>query len=423
MIQFQKQVFSNGLRVYLAPMHETQAVTVLFLVNIGSRYETEKQNGLSHFLEHMFFKGTHKRPTTLDISEELDTLGADYNAYTSEEFTGYYVSTAAEHFPIAFDVLTDMLYNSTLEQAEIEKEKGVICEEIKMYSDNPQSYLNEIAKRLTYGETPLGRDVAGTPKTVKAFSRSDFVSYQEQNYGPENTLLVVAGNPGSNDWLSLIEGTLSKLEPKKALTYPKQTVKPKTKVKIGHKPVDQASLELIHYSFPHTDLRNPTVHVLSNILGGSMSSRLFVEVREKRGLAYYAYSRMEPFHDIGTLNCSAGVDPKKLPEAVTVMLQEVNRFKTEPVSDIELVRAKQNIRGRMSLQLEDSHSIARYIATEELEQGEVIQPEAYIEKIEKVTKDDIMRVANEIFDPKNRKLAVVGPFTKTQEKEFEKLLG
>ncbi len=423
MINYEKHTLDNGLRVFLAPMHETQAVTVLFLFGVGSRHESARQNGLSHFLEHMFFKGTEKRPTTLDISQELDTLGAEYNAYTSEERTGYYVSAAAEHFPIAFNVLTDMLYGSVFDSEEINREKGVICEEIKMYFDNPMTYLNEIEKSLVFGDTPLGRDIAGGPKTVNAFTREDFVGYKNDFYAPSNTILVVAGNPAKHDWLSLVNDSLAKIPASKVRSFEKQTEVPDSKsVKIGHKPIDQAHLSIDHYSLPHTDERRAILDVLSNILGGTMSSRLFVEVRERRGLAYYVRSGSESFHDIGIFSASAGVDPKKLEQAVTVIIEQINKLKTEPVTEVELKRAKQNIKGRMSLQLEDSHSIARYLANDELETGKVEQPEEFIARIEKVTSADIMNIANELLVPEKRKLAVVGPLKPEQEEKLAELI-
>jgi predicted Zn-dependent peptidase len=423
MINYSEHTLSNGLRVFLAPMKETQAVTILSIINVGSRFETKEQNGLSHFLEHMFFKGTEKRPTTLDISHELDALGAEYNAFTGEEFTGYYVSTAAEHFPIAFDVLTDMLYNSKFEAEEIEREKGVILEEIKMYHENPSTYLNEIEKHLTYGDTPLGRDIAGTPSTVKAFTRDDFIEYKKTFYGPENTILVIAGNPDTHDWLKLVTENLSPLSPGKARAYEKQSRLLDTpKVKVGHRPIDQVHLSLSHYAFSHTDERTIPLGVLSNILGGTMSSRLFVEVRERRGLAYYVRSSSDSYHDIGSFACMAGVDAKKLDQAVETILEQIKRLQSEEVADIELERAKQNIKGRLSLRLEDSQSIARYLATDILEYGKIEQPEDYISKVEKVTKSDIMEIAQEIFKPEHRKLAMVGPIETEQQERLEQLL-
>lgn len=423
MIQYEKHTLANGLRLFLVPMHETQAVTILFLYGVGSRHESDRHNGLSHFLEHMYFKGTQKRPTTLDISQELDSLGAEYNAYTGEERTGYYVSAAAEHFPIAFDVLTDMLYNSVFDAEEIDREKGVICEEIKMYHDNPMSYLEEVAKGLAFGDTPLGRDIAGTAQTVRAFSREDFVTHKDEFYGPENTVLVIAGNPKQHDWLTTVSSSLSHLPSKKPAEYVPQDKITGPAVRIGHKPIDQVHLNLMHYSLPVDDERIEIMSVLSNILGGTMSSRLFVEVRERRGLAYYVRSAQDSYRDIGLFHCAAGVDPQKLPEALKVIVEQIERLKTEPVTELELQRAKQNIKGRLSLQLEDSHSIARYLANDELELGKIIQPEEYIERIEKVTQSDIMEIAKTLLVPANRKLAVVGPLEAAKEEELAKLVG
>jgi predicted Zn-dependent peptidase len=422
MINFEKHILPNGMTVYLAPMHETQAVTIMFQFKVGSRHELDTESGLSHFLEHMFFKGTKKRPTTLDISQELDALGAEYNAFTSEERTSYFVSAAAEHFPIAFDVLTDMLYNSTFDGAEIEKEKGVICEEIKMYRDNPTSYLNEVAKNLIYGDTPLGRDIAGSESSVRKFTQADFLTYKGLFYGPNNTTLIIAGNPAGNDWLKTVLGELSHLPQQQPRDFMSQNAVPETAVAIGHKPIDQAHFWLSHYALPHTDAQLPQLEVLSNILGGTMSSRLFVEVREKRGLAYYVRSGVDSFHDIGTFDCGAGVDAQKVAESVSVVLDEIKKMKESPVTDIELTRAKQNIKGRLSLRLEDSYSIARYISSDDLERGKVEQPEAYIEKIEKVTQDDIVAIANELLVPEKRKLAVVGPLEQSQTEKLTELL-
>lgn len=423
MIKHEKHTFKNGLRIYLAPMHETQAVTVLFLYGVGSRFEDGQENGLSHFLEHLFFKGTSKRPTTLDISQELDTLGADYNAYTGEDRTGYYVSTAAENFHIAFDVLTDMLYNSKFASEEIEREKGVICEEIKMYHDNPTSYLDEVSKKLVFGQTPLGRDIAGTSETVRSFKREDFVKYRERHYGPENTIVVVAGNPKNHQWLPMITSALAHLPRQKPVTFqPQEPIWRGNPVKIGKRSIDQVHLSLTHYGLPVADRRIETFAVLSNILGGTMSSRLFIEVRERRGLAYYVRSGHGSYADIGLFECSAGVDPQKLDEALRVIIEQIEKLKTEPVTDVELERAKQNLKGRLSLRLEDSHSIARFLANDELELGKIIQPEEYVSLVEKVTQSDIMELANECLTAKGRKLALVGPLKKSDEKRLAALI-
>ncbi len=416
MIKYTEHKLDNGLKIFLAPMQETQAVTIFFIYKVGSRYESLPQNGLSHFLEHMFFKGTEKRPRTFDIAQELDGLGASYNAYTSEEYTGYYVSAAAEHFPIALDVLTDMLYGSKFEAEEIEREKGVICEEIKMYHDNPMDYLHEVTKELIYGDTPLGRDIAGTQQSVKAFVRDQFVDYKNRFYGPENTVVAIAGNPNKHDWLKALEARLTGLSAGQKIDHePQSMVLTGSPVKIGNRPIDQIHLNLLHYGYNHTHPKMEIVDVMTTLFGGTMSSRLNIEVRERRGLAYYAWSGRTAFDDIGAISATAGIDPTKLDEALEVILNQINRLKTEPVEEAELYRTKQNLKGRLSLRLEDSDSIARYLAYDEVELGKIIQPEEYIAKVEKVTASDIMEVANELFKPEQRKLALVGPLGPEEE--------
>ncbi len=423
MIKFDSQRLPNGMQLITAPMHETQAVTVLFLFKVGSRYETKSENGLSHFLEHMFFKGTEKRPTTLDISQELDSLGADYNAYTGEERTGYYISCAANEFPTALDVLADMLYGSKFEEAEINREKGVIVEEIKMYRDSPMSYLAEVAKQVAFGDSSLGRDIAGTPESVNRFSRADFLRHRDSHYNPQNTIVVVAGNPDNHNWAELLTKTLADRPAGAGQKFETQTINGNDPtVLIGTKPVDQAHICLMHYGLNHTDPKLETLEVLSNILGGTMSSRLFVEVRERRGLAYYANSSLDTFHDIGLFEANAGVDPKKLDEALSVIVQEINNLKTEPVSAAELKRAKQNITGRMSLRLEDSHSIARYLANDLLELGAIEQPEAYLKKVDAVNEQAILDLANQLFKPEMRRLAVVGPLEAKDQDRLKQII-
>lgn len=423
MIKYETHRLANGLKIFLAPMEETQATTILFLFGVGSRFETAKQNGLSHFLEHMFFKGTTKRPTTLEISQELDSLGASYNAYTSEDKTGYYISAAGEHFPIAFDVLTDMLYGSVFAESEIEKEKGVICEEIKMYHDDPMGYLDEIAKSLVYGDTPLGRDIAGTKATVRSFSRQDFLDHKAQFYGPENTILAIAGNPKGHDWLQAINHKLADLPTSTPLAPEKQAeILTGDKVTIGKRAIDQVNLSLSHYSIPNSHPDRVIFDVLSNIFGGTMSSRLFVEVREKRGLAYRAWSGQNRFVDIGDFECAAGVALDKLDEALTTIINEIDKLKSTPVTEVELKRAKQNLKGRLSLNLEDSHSIARYLAYDELAFGKIEQPEQYIEQVEKVTQSDIIRVAKTYLIKEKRKLALVGPIEVSEQNRLTELI-
>lgn len=407
-INFQTETLANGLRVFYLPKQETNAVTVMFAFKVGSRYETAKQNGLSHFLEHMFFKGTEKRPNSQAISQVLDTLGAEFNAFTSEEVTAYYVSTDKANFTIAFDVLTDMLYHSKFEAEEIAKEKGVICEEIKMYADNPMSHIYEISKLLAYGDTPLGRDIAGTSASVNAFERQDFLDYLERFYTPANTIVIIAGNGQVEDWQRAV-APLAELKSGAASQFEAQTTLTTEVLRHSPKPIDQVHLDLIVPGLKRTDPAMPILSILSNILGGTMSSRLFVEVREKAGLAYYVRSQIEDTHDIGILSLAAGVDPQKLPLAVKTIGQELDKLMDEPVSAEELSRAKQNIRGKMSLRLESSYALANYIASEAITHEKIEQPDQWLAKIEAVTATEVQDLAKQLLARGQRKLAMVGP--------------
>lgn len=330
MLDYQLTNFDNGLKVITAPMKNTKAVTVLFLIGVGSRYEDRNLNGISHFLEHMVFKGTKKRPTVLDISMALDSVGASYNAFTAEEYTGFYVRAAAEHFDLALDIIFDVLYNAKFDPLEIEKEKGVIAEEINMYQDNPQIFIGELAKELFYGAQPLGMQVTGKKDTISQFKRADFINWRDRHYTPDNMVVVVAGGPSTSlgtgpngDWKEKIKQSFDKLTISNQGSYQKikeNQVRPESLVL--QKPTDQAHLVLGFRAIPRKDPRRPILKVLNNLFGENMSSRLFIEVREKRGLAYYVGSDDALFHDTGAFAVSAGVDINRTEDAVKVILDE-----------------------------------------------------------------------------------------------------
>lgn len=421
MINYDYKKLTNGLQLITAPLGNTKAMTVLFLVNVGSRYEDKRLNGISHFLEHMFFKGTKKRPTTLDIAKALDSVGAAYNAYTSEEHTGFYVHASSENFPLALDILFDMLYNSKFTKEEIEREKGVICEEINMYQDNPQSYIAELAKRLIYGDQPLGRQVTGEKQTVTKFTRQDFLKYRIDHYTPKNIVIAIAGDQNTHHWQNKVEEYFSRIPLAKENQYKKikeSQIKPQSLV--HYKKTDQAHLILGFRTFKTTDSRRPILKVLANLLGETMSSRLFTEVRERRGLAYYISSDVTSFKDAGVLSASAGVDIKRAEEAVKVILNEFEKIKTGKISNEELNRAKENLKGRLYLSLEESFSVAEFLAEQQLYFGKIESPEEIIAKYAKVTVEDIKKFAYEFLVAKNLNLAIIGPF-KDKEK-FQKII-
>lgn len=411
----------NGLQIITAPLENTKAVTVLFLVGVGSRYETKELNGISHFLEHMFFKGTKKRPTTLDIAKALDAVGASYNAFTSEEHTGFFVRAASEHFELALDMLFDMLYNSLFSEEEIQREKGVIIEEINMYQDTPQSYVSEVAKELLYGDQPLGRQITGLKETVSRFKREDFVKYRDKFYNPENVIVTIAGGKNNVDWQEKIKEFFEKIKSQKCASYEKvEEVQEKPALKIHYKKTDQAHLILGFRTVPRTNVRRSTLKVLNNLFGETMSSRLFTEVRERRGLAYYVSSEMADFQDAGVFGASAGIDIKRAEEAVKVILEEFKKLKTQPVKEEELNRAKENLKGRMYLGLEESFAVAEFLAEQKLFWDKIEDPEDLIRKYSQVTAKDIQEFANVYFLPKNLNLAMVGPFR--DKEKFQKLL-
>lgn len=421
MINYKKEKLNSGLRVITAPMKDTKAVTILVLIGAGSRNEQAKNNGVAHFLEHMFFKGTTKRPTTLDISKELDGLGAEYNAFTSEEFTGFYVRVAGDDFPKALDILHDMLFNPLFDPKEIEREKGVIIQEIRLYQDTPPRYIYDLAKALLFGDTPLGRNIAGTEKIISGVKRQDFLEFRHDFYAPENMIVAVAGSENKTLWSEAIKNYFSKFEKAKSKGFEPAKIKQKEPHLLLHyKKTDQAHLFLGHPAIKRTDPRRPVIRVLSNILGGTMSSRLFIEVRERRGLAYYVRSDYADYRDNGALGALAGVDVKKVEEAITVILSEFDRMRTIKVTAEELKRAKENLKGHLYLGLEESMSVAEFLVDQEMFWGKIQQPEEIIEDVMKVTADDILKLAQEIFVPEKLNFAVIGPFK--DEGRFRKLL-
>ena len=420
MLDFKVTDFNNGLKLITAPLANTKAVTILFLISVGSRYEEASQNGISHFLEHLFFKGTNKRPTTLDIAKTLDGVGASYNAFTGEEHTGFYVRSASEHFDLALDVLYDLLYNSKFDEAEIEKEKGVIYEEINMYQDMPQSYIVDVAKKLFYGDQSLGRPIVGQKELIKKFQRKDFLTYRDEFYSSSNIVVAVAGGNG-HLWQEKISKFFENLPAKKKNLFPKAIEKQeKPATAVFHKKTDQAHMILGFRSIPRIDGRRPILKVLNNLMGENMSSRLFIELREKRGLAYYISSEMADYQDAGVFGAAAGADILRIEETIKVILDEFQKLKTQKVSSEELIRAKENLKGKLYLGLEESFSVADFLATQQLFWEKIEDTEDLIKKYEKITAEDIQKFAQEFFVSKNLNLAIIGPFK--EEEKFQKII-
>lgn len=421
MLNHQVTTLDNGLRVITAPVTGTKAVTILFLFGVGSRYEDAKINGISHFLEHMFFKGTEKRPKTIDISRELDSVGAGYNAYTGEEYTGYFVRVSSEHFELGLDVLTDMMFGSKFDAEELEREKGVIIEEINMYNDDPHRKVELVMKDLVYPNQPLGRNIAGEKDIIKNMTREEMVNYKKTHYMPENMVVAVAGGEDKVDWLKALKEKFDSMpsgEKNKCEKVVEAQIEPA--VRIFEKATDQANFILGFRSISRLSEDRSTLKVLTNLMGQMMSSRLFIEVREKRGLCYYVNASMEDYQDTGFWAVSAGVDLVRIEEAIEVILAEVKKLTEELITDEELNRAKENLKGHLYLSLEESMAVADFLAEQQLLWGKIEDPEELAKKYEKVTKEDIRDLARKIFVKETLNLAIVGPFK--DEEKFKKIL-
>jgi len=414
---FKKTVTGNNLKLITIPIPATKAVTVLFLVGTGSRYEEPRVAGISHFLEHMAFKGTVKRPTTLEISQALDAVGAQYNAFTGKEFTGYFVKVASAHLPLAIDVLSDIITNSIYDALEIEKERGVIIEELHMARDIPMSYVGDLFEEVLYGkDTPMGRDIIGQEKTIKAIEKKDFQNYLANYYFPENMVLAVAGNFQDAEVSRLIAKNFNSQVSKKEVevSAPKED-QTKPNLFLYPKGTEQSHIKLGVRGYPFNHPEKFAIRVLDAILGASMSSRLFMEVREKRGLAYYVRSGVESYQDTGYFAAQAGVPHGKVAEAIKVILSEFAKLKTKSVPEEELRKAKENLKGRMILDFEDSETQADFYARQELLASKILTPEEVFKGFDAVTTSDIKRVANDIFMPKKLNLALIGPANKTEK--------
>jgi predicted Zn-dependent peptidase len=420
-MHYEKKVLKNGLRVVLAPMAEATTVTVLIMTATGSRYETRKENGLSHFLEHMFFKGTTKRPTALSISEELDGVGGDYNAYTGKDRTAYYAKVDKKHSDMALDIVSDIFLHSTLPQEEIDRERGPILQELNMYEDTPTRHIGDIFEGLLYGDHPLGWEIIGTKENIKNFKRADFIKYWKRAYGAGNVVVGVAGNFDTKEVVQYIEREFGDLEqgknPERKLMKEKQKT-PQTLVRF--KKTDQSHFLLGVRTFDLFHADRYVLAVLSTLLGGGMSSRLFMAVRERRGLAYSVHTGTDAYHDAGYLATQCGVEHANLEETIRVILDEYRRIATEPVEAKELNKAKEYIKGGMAMHLESSDEVVEYLVNQEILRREIVLPEEQMARIDAVTSEDILRVAQAIFRPERLDLAILGPHK--QPKKFEKLL-
>ncbi len=410
-MKYDIHTLKNGLRVILAPMPETKTATVVVMSGTGSRYESERENGLAHFLEHMFFKGTKKRPSARAISEELDATGSIYNAFTSKDRTAYYAKVSSRYLDTALDVITDIFLNSTLPPKEITKERGAIIQEIDMYEDMPMRTVDNVFDALIFGKDhPLGRTILGPKENIRSFSRKDFASYLQTHYTPANTVVCVAGSFSGPKVLAKITrdfGHLKARDGQKPMAF--FEIQNAPRIAIKEKKTDQTQLMLGVLAYPYEHKDEYALAVLATILGGGMSSRLFLEVREKRGLAYSVHAWTDKYPDTGYFVVQAGVEHGKLEETVSTILAEFRKIKKQKVPSPELEKAKSYMKGTLTLSLETSDEIAQHAAISLISLGRIRTLEDVIKAIDNVRAEDVQRVAQDIFKTNSLNLAIIGP--------------
>ena len=418
---FKKTTLKNGLRIITVPQKSTQAATVLVLVGTGSKYEQKKVNGISHFLEHMFFKGTKKRPNKIEIAETLDRVGGAYNAFTGQEYTGYWAKVKSEYFDIALDWVADIFLNSLLPAKEIEKERGVIKEEINMYYDNPASYVQELWQQVLYGNQPAGWPIAGTKESVANVNRQELVGYMKNQYVAKNSIVCLAGNIKAQTAILKAKKYFSVLKDgsfkPKPVVVEKQT---QPEVLLNLRKTDQTHICLGVRGYNLSHPAKYPFELLSVILGGMMSSRLFIEVREKLGIAYYIRTSAEADPDTGCLVAQAGIENKSVNKAIITILREFKKIARNRVGPAELKKAKDYVIGSTALSLEPSDARASFYGMQDLLEGRILTPDEVYKKIKKVTAGDVLAVAKDIFKPAKLNLSLAGPFE--DKKEFQKLL-
>lgn len=423
----QLKTLKNGMKAIFVPQKGATSTTVMVFTKVGSRYESPEINGASHFIEHLMFKGTKRRPTTLDVSKELDRYGAEYNAFTSKDLTAYYVKMDATQTKLAIDLLHDMIFHSKYDAKEIDRERGVIIEEINMYEDNPRMHIDDIMEEALFQNSSLGWNIAGPRENIRKVTRQQLIDYRDAYYVPERMVVAVTGKIDTHV-MPLLQKTFGSVKnPKENMAKafepfvaPKKLENP---VAFQQKQTEQVQLGLSFYGLPLGNKDLGAASLLATILGGTMSSRLFTEVRERRGLCYSVYASHQALEDTGIFQVMAGLDKTRTEEAVKVIWQELKKMTTKLVTTEELKRAKDHVRGKFLLAFEDSSTQADFYGKQWLFQKKLETPEDRLKRIQKVTAADIRRVAKSIFNKDRMASAVIGPFEdkKSVEGLFKKM--
>jgi len=411
---FRQTKLKNGMRLVLVPVKGTQSVAALALCKVGSRFETKKINGASHFIEHLMFKGTERRPTTLDISRELDSVGAEFNAATSKDWTGYHIKSSSNHLDLSLDVLSDMLWHSKFEPEEFKREKGVIIEEINMYEDTPLFYIDDLLEQVMFPSNTLGWEIAGSRSIVRNMKRADLVKYRDTFYQPKNMVLIIAGNfkrgeALANKYFGSLKPKISK-KPYPFQRFSDHKARPRLKCQIKYKKTEQVHLAVGFPGLCYEDKEMPAMQIMHIILGASMSSRLFIAIREREGLAYYVRSSVDPYEDTGIFSIKSGLDIRRFGKAITILKSEIEKLKKDGITGEELKRAKDFAKGKMALGLEDSFNLAEFYGRQALLYNRIRTPRERLAMLNRVTASDVQRLARKTFDWSRAGVAVIGPF-------------
>ena len=418
---YEKKVLKNGLTLLTVPIETASSITMSIFVKAGSRYEEPRINGLSHFLEHLHFKGTKKYPTAKRLSETVDSIGGEFNANTGKEHTQYFIRAAYEHLPLVFDVLTDMLQNPLFDEREMEREKGVIIEEINMYKDNPQIHVEALFEETLWPGQPLGRDIAGTAEIIRSMKKADILDYRQRFYQPSNTIIAVSGNFNQKQLEDLVEQHWSYLPNKKHGAYkPILEKQSAPRASIEDKVTEQAHMIVGFCAYPYRHKNNYPLRILSTVLGGGMSSRMFLRIRERMGLAYYVSTSFNNYLDTGDFFVQAGLKVASASQALEVILDELRKVRDEGITAKELKKAQEYIKGKIALAMEDPHEKLEWYLGQEAFTGRMRTIKQAFEELDKVTIEQVQTVSDDLIQNSQLNLAVVGPFK--DKSIFEKKL-
>ena len=417
----QRATLPNGVRILTSRLPHVRSVSMVFFFGVGSRYEPVELNGASHLIEHVLFKGSEHYPTAQVISETIEGVGGVLDAGTDKEATVYSAKVGSGHFELALDLLTDMVRHPLMDPIELDKERRVIIEEINMYRDSPQDWVGVLGEETFWPGLPLGREVAGTRESVSSISREALQEYRRAHYVPGNLIVSIAGNIEHERVVEALAARLGDWAgPAAPVWTPCPPPNEAARVRLENRRTEQTNIVLYTLGLPHKSPHYYAQVLLNAILGDGMSSRLFQEVRERRGLAYDVSASPENYYDCGAFIVYAGVEPRKTQSAISAILEQLDHIRREPVSARELTRAKEYTKGRMALRLEDTSSVAAWLGGQEAYLGEVRPLDDILSDIDRVTVDDIHRLASELFTDEWLRLAMIGPHR--EPAPYERLL-